>query len=355
MENLGFGSWSVLTTNFLIILYMALGTITLSALLHMANAKWRFQIRNLVASLAVLFPVAFVLLLVLLANGEHTFQWLAHAKEGEHHLPGWHNYTFLVAREIIGFILVVTLYGLFIKYQHRSEADPSPAIARTFRNITLLIPFAYVPYATMVAWDFEMTQMPGWHSASYGAYHFVSNFHASLGFLAVLLFVLSRSGKLVKPLPEFVFNYLAQFMFAFTILWTYLFFTQFLIMWYGRFPEETIRFFNMMYGGPMRPNMEIGGYSPLWWTFFTLKFIVPFTTFLFTANRHNPVVIITVGLGILIGTWIERYTWISGSVDPKLYHFPMTSIFDIVVTLVVAAVAFFAVRWSLTRSGLVKP
>jgi hypothetical protein len=144
-------------------------------------------------------------------------------------------------------------------------------------------------------------------------------------------------------------------MFAFTILWTYLFFTQFLIMWYGRFPEETIRFFNMMYGGPMQPNMEIGGYSPLWWTFFTLKFIVPFTTFLFTANRHNPVVIITVGLGILIGTWIERYTWISGSVDPKLYHFPMTSIFDIVVTLVVAAVAFFAVRWSLTRSGLVRP
>ena len=101
MESLGFGSWSVLTTNFLIILYMALGTITLSALLHMANAKWRFQVRSLVASLAVLFPVAFVLLLILLANGEHTFQWLAHPKEGEH-LPGWHNYTFLVAREIIG-------------------------------------------------------------------------------------------------------------------------------------------------------------------------------------------------------------------------------------------------------------
>ncbi|HWQ94943.1 MAG TPA: hypothetical protein VN418_05540, partial [Gammaproteobacteria bacterium] len=135
MENLGFGSWSVLTTNFLIILYMALGTITLSALLHMANAKWRFQVRNLVASLAVLFPVAFVLLLILLFNGEHTFQWLAHAKEGEHHLPGWHNYTFLVAREIIGFIVVVGLYGLFLRYQKLSETDPSPAIARTFRNI----------------------------------------------------------------------------------------------------------------------------------------------------------------------------------------------------------------------------
>src|SRR3990172_5913770 len=83
-----FGSWSVLTTNFLIVLYLALGGVTLSALLHMANAKWRFQVRKLAVSLAVLFPVAFVLMLILLINGESTFQWLAHAQEGEGHLPG---------------------------------------------------------------------------------------------------------------------------------------------------------------------------------------------------------------------------------------------------------------------------
>jgi len=339
-----FGSWSVLTTNFLIVLYLALGGVTLSALLHMANAKWRFQVRKLAVSLAVLFPVAFVLMLILLINGESTFQWLAHAQEGEGHLPGWHNYTFLVAREIIAFIAVVVLYGLFIKYQHLSEIDSSPKVQRTFRNITLLIPFAYVPYASMVGWDFEMTMRPGWHSASYGAYHFVSNFGAFLGFFAIFLFFLSRSGKLSKPLPEFVFNYLAQFMFAFTILWTYLFFTQFLIMWYGRLPDEMVRYNSMMYQG----------YGALWWTFFTLKFIVPFTTFLFTANRHNPVVIVVVASGILLGTWLERYTWISGSVDSKFYHMPMTSLFDVLVTAGVIVAAWLAVRWSLTRYGLLR-
>lgn len=339
-----FGSWSVLTTDFLIILYLALGGVTLSALLHLANAKWRFQVRKLAASLAVLFPVAFVLMLILLINGESTFQWLAQAHEGEKHLPGWHNYTFLVARQIIGFLIVVVLYGLFIRYQHLSEVDTSPRVQRIFRNITLLIPFAYVPYATMVAWDYEMTMRAGWHSASYGAYHFVSNFGAFLGFFAIFLFFLSRSGKLSKPLPEFVFNYLAQFMFAFTILWTYLFFTQYLIMWYGRLPEEMSRFSDMM----------TQGYGPLWWTFFTLKFIIPFSTFLFTANRHNPVIIVLVGFGILIGTWLERYTWISGSVDTQYYHMPMTSFFDIAVTVGVFVVAWLAVRWSLTRYGLMR-
>lgn len=339
-----FGSWSVLTVDFLIILYLALGGVTLSALLHMANAKWRFQVRKLAVSLAVLFPVAFVLLLILLFNGESTFQWLAHAHEGETHLVGYHDYTFLVSRQIIAFLVVVALYGLFIKYQYLSEVDSSPAVQRRFRNITLLIPFAYVPYASMVAWDFEMTMLPSWHSANYGAYHFVSNFHAFLAFFAVFLYFLHRSGKLTKPLPLFVLNYLAQFLFAFTILWTYLFFTQYLIMWYGRLPDEMARFNGMMEHA----------YAPLWWTFFTLKFIIPFITFLFTANRHNPVVICVVATGIVIGTWLERYVWISGSVDTKFYHLPMTSLFDIVVTIVVFGVAALAVRWSLTRYGLIR-
>lgn len=339
-----FGSWSVLTTDFLVVLYLALCGVLLCALLQMANAEWRFYVRKLAVSLAVLFPVAFALLLILLFNGASTFPWLQHAQEGEHHLPGWHNYTFLVARQIVSFLIVAGLFGLFIKYQHQSESDSSPAAQRRLRNVALLIPFAYVPYATLVAWDFEMTMMPGWHSASYGAYHFVSNFHAFLAFFAVFLFFLSRSGKLVKPLPEHVMNYLAQMMFAFTILWTYLFFTQYLIFWYGRLPDDLTRFNHMMYQG----------YGALWWTFFTVKFIVPFSTFLFTANRHNPVVITVVGCGIVLGTWLERYTWISGSVDPKFYHMPMTAVFDVVVTLAVIAAAGLAVRWSLTRYGLIR-
>ncbi len=76
-----FGSWSVLTTNFLIILYIALGGVTLSSVLHLCNGKWRFQVRKLACSFAALFPIAGVLLLILLANGEATFPWMLHAHD----------------------------------------------------------------------------------------------------------------------------------------------------------------------------------------------------------------------------------------------------------------------------------
>ncbi|MEO7558615.1 MAG: hypothetical protein ABIT92_05580, partial [Gammaproteobacteria bacterium] len=70
--------------------------------------------------------------------------------------------------------------------------------------------------------------------------------------------------------------------------------------------------------------------------------------------RHNPVIITLISCGILLGTWIERYTWISGSVHSKYFHVPMSSVQDIAMTLVVFAVAWFAVRWSLNRYGLTK-
>ena len=341
MENFGF--WSVVITNFLFVLYLALGGVTLSAALHLANGKWRFQVRSLACSLAVLFPIAFLLLLIILTAGESAFPWLAHAHDEGHHLPGWHNYGFLVARNIIGFLLIAGLYLLFIKYQHESTTDSSYAAQRRFRNIALLIPFAYFLYGSMVAWDFEMTMLPNWHSASYGAYHFQSNFHMFLGFFTIFLFFLNRSGKLVNQFEGYIFNFMAQFMLAMTILWTYLYFTQYLIMWYGRLPFEMDRYFAMM--------AEMGG---LWWLFLTLKFVIPFCTLAITPNRHNPPVIVLVAGSIVLGTWIERYTWISGSVASEYTHTPMSSIADIGVTVVVILACWFAVKWSLNRYGLVR-
>lgn len=344
MQN--FGSWSVLTTDFLIVLYIALNGVTLSSILHLCNGKWRFYVRHLACAMSVLFPVAGVLLIVLLINGGTTFAWVseAHNPEAEHHLPGWLNYSFLAAREIIGFLFIWGLYRLFIKYQALSEVDQSYAVQRRFRNIALLIPFAYVLYATMVGWDFEMTQMPGWHSASYGFYHFQSNFHMFLGFFSVVLFFLIRSGRLTKEMPPHVMNHMAQFMLGMTILWTYLYFTQYLIMWYGRLPDDMTRYFNMM---------EYG-LSPLWWTFLALKFIIPFTTLAITPNRHNPPVIAFVGTSIVLGTWIERYTWISGSVEPEYYHIPMTSLTDILFTVGIAVVVWVFVKRAMTRQGLIR-
>ncbi len=340
-----FGSWSVLTVSFLFVLYIALAGVVLASVLHLCNAKWRFQIRKLAVASVSLFPVAGVMLLILLVNADTTFQWMQLPHDDDHHMPGWHNTGFLIGRQIAAFLFVAGLALLFVKYQHQSEVDSSYRVQRRFRNIALFIPFVYFAYGTMMGWDYEMTMVPNWHSSSYGAHHFQSMFHMYLAFFTIFLFFLHRSGRLVQPFQPYIFNYMAQLLLAMTILWTYLFFTQYLIMWYGRFPEETARFNSMMYEG----------LGPVFWTFVLCKFAIPFSFLVMAPTRVNPPLITALACLIVFGTFLERYTWISGSVDSQFYRLPMTGMFDVVVVLATIGVCWFVMSHTLVKYGLIHP
>lgn len=340
-----FGSWSVLTTNFLIILYLALGGAIFPVILQLTGAtRWRAQVGFLAGTCTVLFPIAFVLLIILLLNGEMTFPWLKAAQEGDAHLGGWHNYKFLVARELIGFFIVSGLSVAAIRCQYLAEADPSNHNPERFGRLAILMPFAYVIYGTMIAWDFEMTLQPGWHSASYGAYQFQSAFHGFLGFFAMMLYFLDRSGRLTRPFEPKIFNYMAQFILAMSIMWVYFYFTQYLVMWYGRLPNDMERYWRMIEEGYMFIGM----------VFLALKFVIPFCVFLFKRNRHSPATIMVVGFCVILGTWIERYVWISGAVASDLYHIPLSATFDIAVTAIIMGLSWLALGWALSNWWLIR-
>jgi hypothetical protein len=341
-----FASWSVLTADFLILLHLTIGGVTLCAILHLASAKWRYRVRDIAASLFALYPLVFALLVILLLARHSTFAWMgasAAAPEGHegHAVSGWHNPLFLAAREILGLLFIGWLYRRFLALQKVSEN--SEADWERFKMTANFIPVAHVLFGTMVGWDFEMTMVPSWESSVYGMYHFVSNFGMFLATMVVICYVLNRRGQLRTPMPDFVFNYLAQMLLAFTILWTYLFFAQYLTIWYGNLPEERNRI----------ESMVNGDYGVLWWTFFTMKFAIPFCFLVFTYFRHSPVSVFRIALSILVGTWIERFTWIAGSVDLGPFvqaHMPFTGAFDVVATLIVFGIAFVLVRRALARN-----
>lgn len=340
-----FGSWSVLTTNFLIVLYLALGGAIFPVILHLAGAtRWRRQVGFLSGTCTALFPIAFVLLIILLVNGEMTFPWLKYAHETGEHLGGWHNYTFLVTREIVGFFIVAGLSVAAIRCQYMAEAHLEQHRPARFNTLAVLMPFAYVLYGTMVAWDFEMTLQPGWHSASYGAYQFQSAFHGFLGFFAMMLYFLDRSDRLTRPFEPKIFNYMAQFILAMSIMWVYFYYTQYLVMWYGRLPSDMERYWRMIEEG----------YLLIGVVFLFLKFVIPFCVFLFKRNRHNPFTIMLMGFCVILGTWIERYVWISGSVASELYHIPLSNAFDLAVTVCVIGLSWLAVAWALTNWWLIR-
>jgi len=334
-----YSDWSVLTVNFLVVLYVALGGVTFSAVLYLVGAHWRQDIRPVLSSVFALFPLAFVLLVVLLVGGEMTFPWLKETGEHAHHLPAWHNYTFLVMREVLGMLLVMWLHWTFLKRQ--AVSDRSVEDADRFHTIACTIPYVFVLYGTMVAWDFEMTMLPSWHSAIYGLQHFVSNFGMFLAFLVIWIFALNSRDKLVKPIKDFVYNYLAQMMFAFTLLWVYSFFAQYLTIWYGNLPPETERVM----------AMQDNDYTFIWWAMIFLKFVIPFSALAFGFFRHNVQATMAIAACIITGTLFERYLWIGG-VNNGMGDYPVVA--AIVVSGIVALIGFFLVRMRMQQAQFIK-
>ena len=354
-----FASWSVLTADFLIVLYLMLGGAVFSAVLQVCGARWHYEFRRVALSLFALYPLALVLLSVLLAAPEITFPWFNSedyasawstytfqflGRSAEVRLPQWHNYAFLLAREFGGFMLVAFLFSRYVKLMLLS--DETMDHWRRFRRISFWVPAIYVAYGTMVAWDFEMTLVPEWHSAIYGMYHFISNFGMFISFTMMLVYFFCKNDMMAKRVPEHVYNYISQLLLAFSLLWIYMFFAQYLTIWYGNLPHEIDRV----------AEMEDGDFSTMWWTMIALKFAIPFALLIFDYTRHTPGMIAAIACSIFAGTWIERYMWIAGSYPSGPYvpgHTPMTSLFDIAATLVVILTGYLLVRGSLVRNRII--
>jgi hypothetical protein len=335
-----YSNWSVLTASFVIVTYLSLSGVALCAVLYLVGARWRQQIYQLATVLYALFPLAFVLLLILLVGHEHTFPWMGHLPENEaESMPGWYTLPLLAAREIIGMLTIIVIWRLFIKYQavrDRSEED-----AAKFHRIACWVPFFTVLYAPMVAWDFEMTLLPGWHSAIYGMQNLVSNFGMFLAFMLIWIYVLNTRDKLAKKVDYYIYNYFAQMMLAFTLLWMYTFFAQYLTIWYGNIGEERDRI----------DQMQHGNYGTLWWSMVALKFVIPFISLCFPITRHNPQATVAVATCMIAGTLIERYIWVAGA------HFENQTIpvlMALAVAVVVAGIGFVLVRQAMRRNQLLK-
>ena len=324
-------NWAVLMDNYLFSLYLPLAATFWCAVLHLVNGKWRYEVRFLMASARALFPLGFVLLLIVLASGSHSFPWMAGDTFGEP-LNGWHNVVFFDARQIVLYLAVWAFCTYFFKLQRKEFPNADPADRRRFRNAALLVPFVYCIYGTIVSWDFEMTQWPRWWSPIYGPYHFESMMRMFLAFFIVSLFVLRMRDSLKRRINDYVFNYCAQIMLALTIIWTYAFFVQYLVMWYGDLPEEIERYNKLMQG----PNWF------LFWAFFLLNSFVPFLMLIFSAMRRSPALMLFPSVSILIGTFLERYMWIISPHADDIDHTPfLSSWVDVAITVVVFSAGCF--------------
>lgn len=346
------GNWSLLSVAFLMVLYVAQGGVLLSSLVHLSlvsGARWRSDIAPFAHQTVHLYPLALLILIILLAVPDATFPYY---QDSSLHLNAWHNFTFLATREVLFLLIVAAFHYGFVYASVRHKRENTEQSRKRLTLIAAGVPFLYFIYGTMVSWDFEMTLRPGWHSPMYAPYFFVSNFQMFLGFFVVVLYLqpLFRRGS--ATISNQSFNYLAQMLLGLTLLWVYTFYFQFLTIWYGNLPHETGRLFGMIYKNADVRQGE-GAFASYFWWYVILKALVPFTLLIFALVRHSPLLTALVGGIIFFGTFLERFTW-TASAHPS-WQTPLTSWFDIGVVLVVFALGFVAWRLAIRYDVLQEP
>ena len=173
--------------------------------------------------------------------------------------------------------------------------------ARKFSAIFLVI---FGVTSSVAAWDWIMSIDTHWYSTMFGWYMFASWWVTGLAFITLIVVNLKDAGYL-KMVNANHLHDLGKFVFAFSIFWTYIWFGQFLLIYYANIPEETVYFITRMKTAP---------YSWIFFLNLLLNFALPFLLLMTRdAKRHMSMLKVVTPI-VILGHWFDFYNMITPGV-----------------------------------------
>ena len=232
---------------------IALGVLAFYAIQFAAQAGWSPLLFRVMEGITYyLLPGAIIVLAIALFAGDHIFVWMNPDMvnpESEHYdklvdgKSGWLNSTGFLIRGVI-FIAGWSIYRFFARKfslaQDEAQAGDNSNFKKSFRIAAGFLVF-FIYSESMMSWDWIMSVDPHWFSTLFGWYVFASMFVSGITVIALITIYLKSKGLLPEVNDSHIHD-LAKFMFGISIFWTYLWFSQFMLIWYSNIPEEVTYF-----------------------------------------------------------------------------------------------------------------
>jgi hypothetical protein len=302
--------WSALLLNHFFFMSLALGGLFITAIQFMTGAMWSAPIRRLSESFSAYIPVILIGFILICVGNHELFKWThpEHVK-GDiilEHKQGYLNMTFFAIRNVIAIALWYFLGKKIVGHSTAQDADGS--YEHTAKN-KVFSPIFVVVFAitfTMASIDLLMSLDPHWFSTMFGVYTFSGLFTSSLAMTTIFAIVLIRKGVLKDIVNENHLHDLGKFMFAFTVFWAYIAFSQYMLIWYANLPEETMYFMHRSEGGWKNVSIFL----------FFAKFIVPFFALLPREAKRSMSRLMKVAIWMLFAHWVDLI-WI---IQPEFFR-----------------------------------
>jgi len=220
---------------------------------NIVNSHWSMVIRRvgelIAANAPVLAVLALPVVLPLILGNPVMYQWadsdLMHKSEELTNKIGYLNTKFFAIRFVVYFGFWTLLSRFFLNRSLSQDNESEATAAKTVVTMRRLAGPAMIGFAitiTFCAIDLIMSLDPKWFSTMFGVYYFASCVLAINSSLALTLMWLQSKGRLTSSVTVHHFHDLGKMVFAFTIFWAYIGFSQFMLLWYANIPEETLWF-----------------------------------------------------------------------------------------------------------------
>lgn len=311
-------AWDAFLVNLLFWLGIAQGGVVVSASLYLTQARWGgASVYRLAEGFAGFLPLGFLLFWALFPGREILFPWIRHP------LPEkavWLNVPFLFERDGGGLLLTTLLSLWFVRSSRRDDAvrwAESPASIElpppTIRRLAPAVAITYVVVYSILAFDLVMSLSPVWYSTLFGAYFFAGAYWSALAAMGVLASIgLRPAPQGSNADPSEGLHDIGKLVFAFSIFWVYLLWSQYLPIWYADIPEETFFIVQRIHRLP---------WGTIAWAALILTWVTPFIALMGRKGKRTPTILGTVCALGLVGMWLERYVLVTPSLSPTTIPF----------------------------------
>ncbi len=296
---------------------IVLGCLFFVLIQHLVRAGWSIVVRR-IAELAMVMVIPmgilFIPVLASLWMGEGTlYRWDNPEYGPEHGLPPeiwgeklrWLNEGWFTVRTI-GYFAVWTLLALFFfKNSVRQDQTGDKAITDKMQYWSGPAVMLFSLTTTFAAFDWVMSLAPMWFSTMFGVYLFAGSILGAHCLLAVSSYVLQKQGAMRDEVTVEHYHDLGKLIFGFVFFWTYISFSQFLLIWYGNIPEETVWFY-------VRQN---GNWGIVALVLIFFHWMLPFAGTMSRHVRRKPGLVCAWGAYLLIMHYVDVYFMIMPSVE----------------------------------------
>lgn len=300
--------WANLLINGFFFFAIALGALFFYALQYAAEVAWSAMLKRIFEAIYSYIPIGFgVIFFVLLVgqfHGHHLYHWM----DSSVYVEGTPDYDPIIAnkRPYLSpwfFWLRTIVYGATFIYFARTfrkwslqedEVGGTEIHFRFFRKSAVFLVF-FAVFSSTLAWDWLMSIDVHWFSTMYGWYIFAGMWVSAITITTLLVIWLKGKGYLASVNDSHIHD-LGKWMFAISMLWSYLWFCQYMLIWYSDIPEE-ITYFKERYDHYMFGM----------WGVFAVNFAIPFYVLIARDAKRNFKFLTRVGVIIILGHWADLY------------------------------------------------